>query len=295
MMRRHKVGYPRFKPYQRFDQVLFVAGNGAKWEPAHADRWARASFQAVGRLKVNQHRPVKGRVKTLQLKREHRRWYVVVVAEAEAEPLPPTGRGVGIDVGVARFLTTSDGQVVRNPRFLATAQAQITRLQRSKERTRLGSGNRRRLRRGLAKEWRKVRNRRRGFHHKTARALVNSYEVLALENLHISNLTLSARGTVEEPGRNVSQKAGLNRSILDAGWGQFISILAGKAESAGRRVVRVDASYTSLTCHACGSRCTRPRQDTVICPNCGVQDADLNGARTIATRAGLGSGQAHVA
>jgi putative transposase len=294
-MRRHKVGYPRFKPYQRFDQVLFVAGNGAKWEPAHADRWARASLQAVGRLKVNQHRPVKGRVKTLQLKREHRRWYVVVVAEAEAEPLPPTGRGVGVDVGVARFLTTSDGQVVRNPRFLATAQAQITHLQRRKERTRLGSGNRRRLRRALAKEWRKVRNQRRDFHHKTARSLVNSYEVLALENLHINNLTLSARGTVEEPGRMVAQKTGLNRSILDAGWGQFISILVAKAESAGRRVVRVDASYTSLTCHACGSRCTRPRQDTVICPNCGVQDADLNGARNIATRAGLGSGQAHIA
>jgi putative transposase len=196
---------------------------------------------------------------------------------------------------VARFLTTSDGQVVRNPRFLATAQTQITRLQRSKERTRLGSGNRRRLRRALAKEWRKLRNQRRDFHHKTARALVNCYEVLALENLHINNLTLSARGTVEEPGRRVAQKTGLNRSILDAGWGQFISILVAKAESAGRRVVRVDPSYTSLTCHACGSRCTRPRQDTVICPNCGVQDADLNGARNIATRAGLGSGQAHVA
>jgi putative transposase len=295
MMRRHKVGYPRFKPYQRFDQVLFVAGNGSKWEPADADRWARASFQAVGRLKVNQHRPVMGRVKALQLKREHRRWYVVVVADAEAEPLPPTGRGVGVDVGVARFLTTSDGQVVRNPRFLDTAQARITHLQRRKQRARLGSGNRRRLRRALAKEWRKVRNQRRDFHHKTARALVNTYEVLALEDLHINNLTLSARGTVEEPGRRVAQKTGLNRSILDAGWGQFISILVAKAESAGRRVVRVDPSYTSLTCHACGSRCTRPRQDTVICPNCGVQDADLNGARNIATRAGLGSGQAHVA
>jgi len=114
-----KVGYPRFKPYQRFDEVLFVAGNGAKWEPAVGSHWARARFQAVGRLKVNQHRPVRGRVKTLQLKREYRRWYVIVVTEAEAEPLPPTGRAVGVDVGVARFLTTSDGVVVANPRFLA--------------------------------------------------------------------------------------------------------------------------------------------------------------------------------
>jgi putative transposase len=80
--------------------------------------------------------------------------------------------------------------------------------------------------------------------------------------------------------------------ILDAGWAQFAGILAGKAASAGRRVIFVNPAYTSITCHACGQRCTRPRQDTVICPRCGQQDADVNGARNIASRAGLGSGQA---
>jgi putative transposase len=263
--KRHRVGYPRFKPYQRFDQVRFVAGDGAKWMPAGAGRWARASFQAVGHLKVRQHRPVNGRVKTLQLKRECRRWYVIVVIEADAEPLPPSGRTAGVDVGVARFLTTSDGVVVANPRFLDSAQ------------------------------WRKVRNQRRDFHHMTARALVDTCDVLALEDLHIGGLTASARGTAEEPGRNLAHKAGLNRSILDAGWGQFTSILVAKAESAGRRVVRVEPGYTSLDCHACGSGCARPRQDIVICPNCGEQDADRNGACNIATRAALGSSQAHVA
>jgi putative transposase len=290
-----KVGYPRFKPYQQFDQVLFVAGDGARWKPTDGGRWAQATFQAVGQIKVHQHRRVEGRVKTLQLKREYRRWYVVVVTEAEAEALPPRGRAVGVDVGVARFLTTSDGEVVANPRFLDTAHARIAHLQRRKERAKLGSGNRRRLRRALAKEWRKVRNQRRDFHHKTARSLVDTCDVMALEDLKVDNMTASASGTVEEPGRNVAQKAGLNRSILDAGWGQFTSILVAKAESAGRRVVRVDPSHTSVDCHACGSRCSRPRQDIVVCPNCGEQDADLNGARNIATRAGLGSGQALVA
>jgi putative transposase len=290
-----KVGYPRFKPYQRFDQVLFVAGDGAKWMPAEGARWAHATLQAVGQIKVKQHRPIRGRAKTLQLKREYRRWYVVVVTEAEAEPLPPSGRAVGVDVGVARFLTTSDGRVVANPKLLDIAQATIAHLQRRKERARLGSGNRKRLRRALAKEWRKVRNQRRDFHHKTARALVDTYDVLALEDLHVQEMTATASGTFEQPGRNVAQKAGLNRSILDAGWGQFTSILTAKAESAGRRVIRVDPSYTSVGCHTCGFRCTRPRQDTVICPNCGEQDADLNGARNIAIRAGLGSGQALVA
>jgi putative transposase len=108
-------------------------------------------------------------------------------------------------------------------------------------------------------------------------------------------MTKSAKGTVEDPGRNVRAKAGLNRSILDAGWGQFTTILTAKAASAGRRVVLVNPARTSIDCHACGASCARPRQDTVICPTCGAMDADLNGARNIATRAGLGSGQALVA
>jgi putative transposase len=294
--KQRKVSYPRFKPYQRFGQVLFVAGDGARWEPADRGRWGHATFQAVGQLKVKQHRPVKGRVKTMQLRREYRRWHVVVVVvETKAEPLAPTGRAVGVDLGVARFHTTSDGQVVANPRFVDAAQARIADLQRSKECASLGSGDRKRLRRALAKEWRKVGNQRRDFHHKTACTLVDTDDVLALEKLNVHNMTATASGTLEEPGRNVAQKAGLNRSILDAGWDRFISILVAKAESAGRRVVRVNPSYTSVDGHTCGSRCTRPRQGTVVCPNCGERDADLSGARNIATRAGPGSGQALVA
>jgi putative transposase len=234
-------------------------------------------------------------VKTLQLQREQRRWYVIVVSDAEVAPLPPTGRAVGVDVGVVRFLTTSDGEVVANPRFLDAAQRRIAELQRRKQRARPGSGNHRRIRRRLAREWRKVGDRRRDFHHKTARGLVNSCDVLVLEALRVDAMTASASGTVDRPGRNVRQKAGLNRSILDVGWAQFTSILTAKAASAGRQVVRVDPSYTSVTCQTCGARCGRPRQDTVVCPVHGVLDADLNGARNIATRAGLGSGQAPAA
>jgi putative transposase len=241
-MQRIRVMYgdqsAQLKEIRAADQVLFVAGDGARWEPAGDARWASASFQAVGRVKVNQHRPVLGRVKTLQLKREGRCWFVIVVTDSEPVPLPPTGRSVGVDLGVARFLTTSDGEIVANPRFLDAAQERIADLQRRKARTRLGSGNRRRLRRALAKQWRTVRNQRRDFHHRTARALVESDDEVALEELHVDNLTASARGRVDMPGCNVAAKAGLNRSILDA---------------------------------------------------------DLNGARNIATRAGLGSGQAPAA
>ena len=298
---KRKPGYPRYKPYQRFSQVLFVAGNGAKWQPSGSGRWAYATFQAVGTLKVRQHRQVRGTVKALQLKREHRRWYVIVVAETESVPLPPAGREVGVDVGVARFLTTSDGEVVANPRFLAASAQVIADLQRRIARAQAGSGNRKRIGRALAREWHKVRNRRRDFHHKTARALVNQCDAIALEDLNTAGMTKrpAPRPDPDRAGmflpNQARAKAGLNKLILDAGWAQFTGILTGKAAEAGRRVVLVNPAGTSIGCHRCGRRCERPQQKIVICPVHGVIDADVNGARNIASRAGLGSGQAPTA
>jgi len=237
----------------------------------------------------------------LRIKREHRRWYVIVVAQVDPVPLPRVGREVGVDVGVARFLTTSDGEIIPNPRFLAASAAVVTDLQRRIASAKPGSGNRKRLRRALAREWRKVRNRRRDFHHKTARALVDSCDLIALEDLNAAGMTRrpGPRPDPVQPGHNLpngaAAKTGLNKSVRDAGWAQFVSILAAKAEEAGRRVILVNAAYTSIDCHSCRSRCTRPRQNTVICPRCGPYDADVNGARNIYARAGLGSGQAQAA
>jgi putative transposase len=296
-----KAGYPRFKPYSRFHQVRFVAGDGAKWVPGGVGEWARAALQAVGAIKVRQHRHVPGTVKALQLKREHRRWYVIVIAEIRTTPLPVAGRAVGADLGVARFLTTSDGEVTANPKFLGGAAGVIADLQRRKERAQRGSGNRKRIRRKLAREWRRVRNRRRDFHHKTARALVDSCDVIALERLNTANMTrrVAPKPAPDQAGvflpNGAAAKTGLSRSILDAGWAQFADILTGKAEEAGRVVVFVNPAGTSIECHQCGRTCTRPQQDTVICPTHGRMDADINGARNIAARAGLGSGQAPAA
>jgi putative transposase len=138
---------------------------------------------------------------------------------------------------------------------------------------------------------------RRDFHHKTARALVNTSDAIALENLNIAGMTRrpAPKPDPGQPGgflpNQSTAKAGLNKSILDAGWAQFVSILAAKAEEAERRVVFVNPAGTSITCHACGQRCTRPRQDIVVCARCGPRDADLNGARKHSNqgRAGLWS------
>jgi putative transposase len=139
------------------------------------------------------------------------------------------------------------------------------------------------------------------FHHKTARALVESCDLMTLEKLNTAGMSRRPvpKPDPVQPGgylpNGAAAKSGLNKSIRDAGWAQFASILAAKAEEAGRRVILVNPAYTSIDCHACGARYTRPRQDTVICPHCGPHDADVNGARNIYARAGLGSDQVRAA
>jgi putative transposase len=122
--------------------------------------------------------------------------------------------------------------------------------------------------------------------------------VIALENLNTAGMTKcpAPKPDPDQPGvylpNQAAAKSGLNKSILDAGWAQFANILLAKVEETGRRVIFVNPAYTSIDCHQCGAKCTRPQQNTVICPVHGPLDADCNGALNIATRAGLGSGQA---
>ena len=217
---------------------------------------------------------------------------MVAVCTCEVDPLPGTGRRVGIDVGINRFLTTSDGEMVDNPRFARTAAAELAGLQ---QRLADLGGRSKNLRRKIAKLHRRVKNQRLDFHHQTARRLVDSCDAIAVEGLNVKNMSKRAkpRPDADNPGawlpNGAAAKTGLNRSIADVGWAQFRRILTAKAENAGRLVIVVNPAYTSIDCHRCGARCTRPETPSVICPSCGPLDADLNGARNIATRAGTGS------
>lgn len=124
-------GYPRFKGVGHFDTVVFPKdGDGCRWDSTPDDSQTRVRLQGVGHVRVHQHRPVKGRVKTIAVKREGNRWYVVLSCDdVPAEPLPPTGAVVGIDMGVTHFLTTSDGEHVANPRFLDAMAAELAEAQ----------------------------------------------------------------------------------------------------------------------------------------------------------------------
>ena len=292
-------GYPRFKALDRWDSVEWPRdGDGCRWTPGTG----RMYLQGVGHIKVHAHRAAEGRVKTISLKREGRRWYVVLSCDGvPARPLPATGRQVGVDVGVARFATTSDGQIIPNPEFLRTAARELAAAQQVLARKKHGSSNRRRAKAKIGEVHRRIRNRRSDFHHKTARSLVQACDMVALENLNTAGMTKrpAPEPDPDRPGEflpnGAAAKAGLNKSILDAGWTQFANILTAKVEETGRRIVFVNPACTSIDCHLCGARCSRPQQDTVICPVHGPLDADINGARNIATRAGLGSGQANAA
>ncbi len=216
--------------------------------------------------------------------------YVDLVCEVEREPLPKAGKMVGLDLGVNTRVALSDGIMIPKREPDDSEEKRLQRLtatktkKRSRRRpSRKGSKTLERRKRRLAKLKRKNRIRRRQQDHRIAQALVRRYDHIAAEDLRIPNMTKSAAGTVEEPGRNVKQKRGLNRSISEQTWGQFLTLVGEKAEKHGGHLVRVPAPYTSRACSACGAIEPGARQgETFDCPACGyAANADVNAARNV--------------
>lgn len=265
-----KPGYPRFKGRDRFDSFCFKdagRGNGA----AVVAGGARVRIAGVGNVKMKAHREMEGALKTIAVKRESGHWYAILTRDAPSKPLEPTGLTVGIDVGLTTFAALSDGTMVDNPRPMHSARLAVERSQRVVSRRKRGSKRRAKARKRLARLHAHVANVRRDFHHKTARAIVTKYDRIAVEDLNVKGL---ARGM-------------LAKAVLDAGWGQFLAIITGKAEDAGRVLVRVDPNGTSQDCSACGERVPKSLRVRVHrCPHCGlVLDRDTNAARNIELRA----------
>jgi putative transposase len=288
-----KPGYPRFKGKTRFDSVEWPKdGDGARWLPEQG----RVYLQGIGEVKVSMHREVQGRVKTIQIRRQGRRWMLILSCDdVPVNPLPATGGQAGIDVGIARYASISDGTTVDNPRWGRAAAGQLTAAQQRLARAKRLSKNRERKRETVAARHRKIANQRKDFHHKQARALVGRYDLLVVEDLKVANMLRRAKPVVdpENPEQflpnGARAKSGLNRSISEAGWGQFISILRAKAEEAGRVWIEVDPRHTSDGCEKCGyaARKNRVTQAEFVCQRCGhTAHADEHAARNI-LRAGL--------
>jgi putative transposase len=295
-------GCPRFRGANRFDTVEFPKdGDGCRWDSTPHDPVTRVRLQGVGHVKVNQHRPAAGRVKTVSVKREGRKWFVVLTCEQDQpEPLPQTGSAVGIDLGIASFLADSNGAFVPNPRHgrraaakLESAQRALSRFPRVRRDKR--TGNHQRAVEKVATLHGKVRRQRLDHAHKTALGLVGVHDFIAHEDLKIRNMVKAPapKPDPENTGsflpNRAAAKAGLNRSIADAGWGVFLTILHAKAESAGREVIAVDPRNTSRRCPECGhtAKENRPTQEKFHCVACGhTAHADTVGALNV-LRAGL--------
>lgn len=288
-----KPGYPRFKGRGWWDSLEWEADNGARWDSVPHPTVTRVSMKYIGHVRVHAYRRVEGIVKTITAKREGDRWYVILSCDVPAAPLPATGAAVGIDLGVARFLTTSDGKHVPNPRLLAATAGRLAVAQRSLDRKKRGSERRRKAVRKVAALHGKVRRTRLDHAHKTALALVRDYDVIVHEALNVAGMTRRPKPRPAEDGtyepNGAAAKSGLNKSISDAGWSVFLRVLAVKAESAGRAVVAVNPQFTSQRCASCGhiAAGNRVSQAEFRCQACGHEaHADANAAVNI-LRSGL--------
>jgi putative transposase len=272
-------GFPRFRGTRHYRSFTFSEfGNGVRF------KGGRLHVTSVGPVKIRLHRPLQGKPKTATLVRKADGWHAHIVCEVTPEVHVPGKPAVGIDMGIAVFATLSTGETVANPRYADRHRRRIAHAQRTVSRRKRGSKRRAKAVRLLAKAKQTEARARRDFHHKASRSIAERYGTIAVEDLKVAAMVRSAKGTVVEPGRNVAQKCGLNRSIQDAGWGQFILMLDYKAEV----LVKVDPRYTSQECAECGvvDRASRPSQAVFRCVGCGHEaNADHNAASNILNRA----------
>ncbi len=257
-------GFPRYQGRNRYHSFTYKQyGNGARLDNGFL------VLAKIGRIAVRWSRPLDGTPKTVTISTEADGWYVVFsCAEVPAQPLPPTGRDTGIDVGLKVFLITSDGAAVENPRHQRKAERQLKKAQRRVSRRKKGSKRRKKAVKLLARKHQQVKRQRADFHHKSANTLLRQYDTIYLEDLRVTNMVRNRH---------------LAKSISDAGWGQFRTILEAKAVCAGRQVVAVPPAYTSQECSGCGARIPKSLSvRTHICTNCGlIMDRDENAAKNI--------------
>ncbi|WP_214107688.1 RNA-guided endonuclease InsQ/TnpB family protein [Acrocarpospora catenulata] len=236
----------------------------------------------VGWVRFRWSRAVPEGAKSFRVTRDRAgRWFVAFAAIPEPIPAPGTGEVAGVDRGVAVSAAVSTGELLNAPTLRDSEKARLLRLLRRLARAGRGSSRRGRVKAAIAKLKARERDRRKDWAEKTSTGLARRFDVIAVEDLKVRNMTRSARGTIEAPGRNVRAKAGLNRGILAAGWGLLVTRLEQKAPG---RVVKVSPAYTSQCCSVCGivDREARESQAVFRCRSCGyAANADVNAARNI--------------
>ncbi len=239
----------------------------------------------VGWVKLVGYRPLGGELRSITIKHKAGRWYASVAWRVEIdEPAASILPHIGIDRGIAVFAALSDGTQVAPLNAFKTIKDKLAKEQRKLARKTKFSANWKKQKAKITRLHTRAANARKGFLHKLSTDLAKSHGAIKIEKLQVQNMSRSAKGTVDNPGTNVRAKSGLNRSILDQGWGMFATMLKYKLAERGGELQYVDPAYTSQTCAECGviDKASRKDQATFECQHCGHQDnADVNAARNI--------------
>lgn len=226
-----------------------------------------------------------GKTKSITVSREGKHWFASVLCEIEMdEPKPIQAPAVGVDLGVARAMTTSTGEVLAVLGMTKSEEQRKARLQRSLTRKQKGSKNRAKARKRLAEFQASIARRRRDAIHKATTYLSKNHGRVVVEDLRVKNMTASAEGTLEAPGRNVKAKAGLNRAVLNVAFGEIRRQLEYKCRWYGSKLVAVNPAYTSQRCYECGhtDASNRRSQAVFLCLSCGHEaNADVNASKNI--------------
>jgi putative transposase len=255
--------------------------------PGHVRRLSRRTGQVwvpkAGWVRFRWSRPVPPEARSCRVTIDRAgRWHVAFAVIPDPVPAPGNEQVVGIDRGVAVAAALSTGELLRVPGLTGRERTRIRRLERKLARTRRGSNRRGRVRLAIARLKARESDRRKDWAEKTSTDIVRRFDVIRVEDLQVTNMTRSAKGTPQIPGRNVRAKAGLNRSILRSGWGLLVRRLEEKAPG---RVEKISPAFTSQRCSACGcvDRKSRESQAVFRCTACRYAcHADVNAARNIA-------------
>ena len=266
------------------DEGFRLVGRGRQWDLRRVSRHVgQVWVPKAGWVRFRWSRAVPAGVKSYRVTQDRAgRWHVAFAVIPAPVPARGNGQVVGVDRGVAVAAALSTGELLHCPALTAPERTRLRRLQRTLARAKRGSNRRGRVKHAIARLRARETDRRKDWAEKTSTGIARRFDVIRVEDLKIGNMTRSAKGTREHPGRNVRQKAGLNRGILRSGWGLLVRRLADKAPD---RVEKVSPALTSQRCSACGQvdRASRESQAVFRCTACGFAgNADVNAALNIA-------------
>lgn len=241
----------------------------------------------LGWVKFRHSRAVIGKIKNTTVSQYAGHWYISFQVEIEVEqPAHPSTSAIGLDAGISKLVTLSDGTIFEPVNGFKKNQAKLARLQRQLSRMVKFSGRWKKQKAKISRLHSRIANIRRDYLHKVTTTISKKHAMIVIEDLKVSNMSKSAAGAVDEPGRNVAAKTGLNRSILDQGWYEMRRQLEYKQFWRGGVVLAVNPAYTSQKCACCGHTAKENRQSQAVfvCVVCGYEaNADINGARNILT------------